>query len=406
MRVRRTFRRTTRSAEAARAGGTDLAAVLRRGDSAADVEHAVAETPVPAPVTRRGPLEDPCDLVAVQGRVGGPDERRGAGDLGRRERGAAREAVDPVAGAGQRVPRPVAGPRVGGQRPEHVLTGRRERDPGTGVGEGGAPAVLRRGADREADAAASLRAHRLEQRRRILDRVAGLELVARGCHDEDAVLGRIVQRLLLERGCLDPADREIDDLGAVVDRVDDGVGLVDVGEGAVRAAGLDEEQLRVAAEAGDPLAVRHRAAGDRGDERPVAVEVADVGVRVEDVVGLRSLGGEIGGPDIGARVDHGDLHAGRRAEDRPPARRPRGSPRTATGRARRRSTWPSTPAPTPRSGARASPPRRSRRPVTRRRRSRRDRRAGPPRNERLEDAERFAPESGRAPGAKRCDVRR
>ena len=104
--------------------------------------------------------------------------------------------------------------------------------------------------------------------RRMFDRVAGLELVARSCYDEDAVLGRIVQGLLLQCGCLDPADqREVDDLGAVVDHVDDGVGLVDVAEGAVRAAGLDEKQLRVAAEAGDSLSVR---------PRPPAIEATNV----------------------------------------------------------------------------------------------------------------------------------
>ncbi len=112
-------------------------------------------------------------------------------------------------------------------------------------------------------------------------------------------------RRSVDRG-LDAAEAEIDDLGALVDRVDDRGGLVDVGERAVGAARLHDQQPGVAAEAGDALAVRDRAGRERGDERAVAVTVADVGAAVEDVVRRRDLGGEVGRGQVGAGVDDGD----------------------------------------------------------------------------------------------------
>jgi len=69
------------------------------------------------------------------------------------------------------------------------------------------------------------------------------------------VLRCVLERLLLDRRGLGAADREIDDLGALVDGVDDRFGLVDIRERAVGPAGLDDEQLRVAAETGDALVV-------------------------------------------------------------------------------------------------------------------------------------------------------
>jgi hypothetical protein len=54
----------------------------------------------------------------------------------------------------------------------------------------------------------------------------------------------------------------------VVDGVDDRGGLFDVGDGARRRR-LDDEEPRLAAEACDPVAVRGRPGGERGDERPV-----------------------------------------------------------------------------------------------------------------------------------------
>src|SRR2546430_12940251 len=81
---------------------------------------------------------------------------------------------------------------------------------------------------------------------------------------------------------------------------------------------LHAEQLGVAAEAGDPFAVRDRAGRQRGDERAVAVVVTDVGpvLGVDDAVDLRVLGGDVGLAKVDAGVDDGDLDLGGGAENR------------------------------------------------------------------------------------------
>ena len=105
-----------------------------------------------------------------------------------------------------------------------------------GVREGGALARHRGRGDGEPESALALRAGRLERRGRILDRVALLVLVPGRRDEQDVLLRRILDGSLLEgRGAL-AADAEVDDLGAVVDRIDDRGRLVDVAEAAVRAA--------------------------------------------------------------------------------------------------------------------------------------------------------------------------
>ncbi len=65
--------------------------------------------------------------------------------------------------------------------------------------------------------------------------IAVLVLVARGGDEEHVVAGGVEHGLLLERRGAFAADRQIDDLGAVVDRVDDRGGLVDIAEAVARA---------------------------------------------------------------------------------------------------------------------------------------------------------------------------
>ena len=91
---------------------------------------------------------------------------------------------------------------------------------------------------------------------------------------EDVVLHREADGALLDRRRLGAADREVDDLRAVLDGVDDRRRLVDVGDVAVGVDRLDDEQLRVAAEAGDADTVFDRAGGKRGDEGSVAEHVS------------------------------------------------------------------------------------------------------------------------------------
>ena len=79
---------------------------------------------------------------------------------------------------------------------------------------------------------------------------------------------------------------------------------------------LDDEELRVAAGAGDPVSVRHRAGGERGDERAVAVRVAHVDAPRARVVRTRRFRGEIRCREIRARVDHGNPQSGGGAQDR------------------------------------------------------------------------------------------
>ena len=95
--------------------------------------------------------------------------------------------------------------------------------------------------------------------------------VADGGDEERSLRDRVVDGALLDRGGRRSAEAQVDDLGAVVDRIDDRRCLVDVAERAARAAGLHDHQACLAADAGDPVAVRRRSGGERGDEGAVAV---------------------------------------------------------------------------------------------------------------------------------------
>src|SRR5262249_59478539 len=125
--------------------------------------------------------------------------------------------------------------------------------------EVGALALQRRGADRESAAAASVRARRLKQGGWVLDRIAVTELVARGSDDQHAVPLRVPNRASLESRRVEAAEADVDDPGAVLNRVDDPCRLVNVRDRTVGVRDLDAHQLRVAPEAGDPLPVRDRA---------------------------------------------------------------------------------------------------------------------------------------------------
>ncbi len=179
-----------------------------------------------------------------------------------------------------------------------------------------AHAGQRRRGDCETRAADSVRPARLQQRRGILGRVPLRELVADGRDDEHAVVERVLDRVTLDRRRSGSAEADVDDPRAVVDGVDDPGGLVDVGERPVRGAGLDDEELRVAARARDSVAVRHGTGRDRCDERPVAVVVADVAGAGARVVGGGGLRREIGRRQVGAGVDDGDLDRGGCAQHR------------------------------------------------------------------------------------------
>ena len=130
------------------------------------------------------------------------------------------------------------------------------------------------------------------------------------------MVDRVRDRVALDRRRPGAAEAEVDDPRAVVDRVHDPGRLVHVRERAVAGTRLDHEQLRVAAEAGDPVAVRHRPGRDRGDERAVAVVVAHVGGAGAGVVRGGRLRREVGRGQVGARVDHGDADGRGGAEDR------------------------------------------------------------------------------------------
>jgi hypothetical protein len=93
----------------------------------------------------------------------------------------------------------------------------------------------------------------------------------------------------------------------VVDGVDDRGRLVDIAEVVRGADRPDHQELRVSAEAGDPLVVRDRTCGEGGDEGAVAGAVRNARTVVDDVPGLGGLGGEVGLCDVGACVDDADL---------------------------------------------------------------------------------------------------
>jgi hypothetical protein len=119
---------------------------------------------------------------------------------------------------------------------------------------------------------------------------------------------------VIDRIALDPrrqlaAEAQVDDPRAVVDRPDDSGGLVDDVEPAGAPVRLHDHQPRVAAEPGQPFAVRDRAGRDRGDERPVPDVVACRDLAGDHAVRQGRLRGEVGRAEIGARVHDRDRHA-------------------------------------------------------------------------------------------------
>jgi hypothetical protein len=126
----------------------------------------------------------------------------------------------------------------------------------------------------------------------------------------------VLDRAALGGGGLHAAEAEVDDSRAVVDGVDDGGRLVDVGERAIGAAGLHDEETSVAAEARDALAVRDRPGGDRGHEGAVTVPVAHVRRPIHDAVRLGGLGAEIRSAQVGAGVHDRDRDRASGTEDR------------------------------------------------------------------------------------------
>ncbi len=105
-------------------------ACLRTRDRGGDVEDAEAEVGGPAARAGRRLLEDLGDLLRRQRRVRGPDERGSTGDLRRRERRAARIAVDAAQRSRQRTARILHRRGELRQRTEDVFAWRGERDPG------------------------------------------------------------------------------------------------------------------------------------------------------------------------------------------------------------------------------------------------------------------------------------
>src|SRR5205823_11798926 len=116
----------------------------------------------------------------------------------------------------------------------------------------------------------------------------------------------VADRALLGRGARGAAEAHVDDLRAVIDRVDDCGRLVDVGDRAVRRRDLDGEQLRVASEARYTLGVRGRAGRQGRDEDAVTVVVRDVRRAAAHAPRRGGFGGQVRGGDIRARIDDGD----------------------------------------------------------------------------------------------------
>ena len=244
------------------------------------------------------------------------DQRSRSSDLRRRERRAAAVPVHPAERPRKRRAR-IAQRRGGrGDGAEDIRSRRGEGDVGAGARERGPATLTRRRADREAASADAVRADRLEQGRRIFDRVPALVAVADRRDEKGSLRDCVVDRALLDRGRRRAAEAEIDDLRAVIDRVDDRGGFVDVREGAARTARLHDHQPRLAADACDPVPVRRRTCGEGGDEGAVAVGVLHVRLPLADVVGPRRLRAEIGSAEIGAGVDHRDRETRRRLDHR------------------------------------------------------------------------------------------
>src|SRR5581483_7490682 len=102
--------------------------------------------------------------------------------------------------------------------------------------------------------------------------------------DEDAAGDRRVDRPALDRRRAVAGQAEVDDLRAGTDGPVDRPRLVDVREGAVGPARLDDQEARVTPEADDAGADLDCARSERRDEGAVAAVVGDVARVADDAV--------------------------------------------------------------------------------------------------------------------------
>jgi hypothetical protein len=209
----------------------------------------------------RGVLEELLDHLGV-GHALADDQRGDAGDVGRRHRRALERVV---AARGRvadldRVLQDAAAVAVAG-----VAAGRGDVDvlAVVRVERGGLVAAGRGDRDRP------------RVGRGIADLVA--RLVAGGAHHDHALVVGVLHGLLQHPRRERSAQAHVDDLGAVVGGVADGVGDAGHRARAVAAQDLERHDLDVAGHAGDALAVVGRLRDRAGDVGAVAVVVVGVG---------------------------------------------------------------------------------------------------------------------------------
>ncbi len=227
--------------------------------------------------------------------------------LRRVQRAVPGEDTRDVRGGHRGTAHPLIAAGIGGRRGQHRRARRGDEVGRAAVAEAGGDAGFVRGRHREDAGRAA--------------RVGGgvaVEPVVAGRGDDDDVVGDGVLHCGVVRGVGVAAQAHVDDRGALVDGVDDGVGDVGRPAGTVGAQHADREDLR-GAHAGDADAV----AGDRTDR---ARDVGPVAVRVDAAVAARGHGvrvadevdpevaadttGEVGMAGLDAAVDDRDQFAG------------------------------------------------------------------------------------------------
>jgi hypothetical protein len=146
--------------------------------------------------------------------------------------------------------------------------------------------------------------------------------VARCCDDVDVVRGRVRERVLQHGRRSRAAQREIDDLCAVVGCEGDTRRDVGVGAGPVRAEHLDRQHVDVPRKPRDSDAVVPCRRSDPGHHRAVPVVVVRRAVVVHEVPARVDPAGEIGCVEVDAGVDDGDRHRTGARPDVPALRGP------------------------------------------------------------------------------------
>ena len=227
----------------------------------------------------------------------GGDVQRAAAEQAGQQRGARGALRERVAqrglrqvGAGGGEQRQRAGDERGGHRgalaqlEAAAAGGREDRAAGRGEVDGAQAAV----GDRDERAGLLGRGrdeHRgLGRRRRVGRRevdVAGV--VAGGGDDRRALRAGVPQRGVEVAARAVAVDRDVEDLRAAVDRVDDALGQARGVAGAVGVEHLDGHDLRARGDARAADAVAGLGGDDAGDVRAVAVVVLDVAVELLDV---------------------------------------------------------------------------------------------------------------------------